>query len=159
MDIKIKIGVIVIDENKEKILLIKEKIEEKNGYFWNIIKGTYGDNGDESIFDAAKRECLEEASIKVDLLNALGTYISKEKDKVRIQPNFIARVISGVPSVPNSEKQALRNESIQELKWFNRKELGDLKADDFASNRAYELVKDWMSGKEYPLETCKQVQL
>ncbi|MDP3893494.1 NUDIX hydrolase [Nocardioides sp.] len=159
MDIKVKIGVIITDENNEKILLIKEKYERKEEFLWNTIRGTYGDSGDESIFDAAERECLEEASAKVDLLNSLGVYISKERDKVRIQFNFLAKIIDGAPSVPKQKEQALRNESIQELRWFDKKELADLNASDFASSRSYELVEDWMSGKKYPLEAYKQVQL
>jgi len=159
MDIQIKIGVIITDENNEKILLIKEKYERKGEFLWNTIRGTYGDSGDESIFDAAKRECLEEASAKIDLLNSLGVYVFKEGDKIRIQFNFLAKIIEGEPSVPSKEEQALRNESIKELRWFDKKELADLNVSDFASNRSYELVKDWMSGKKYTLEAYKQVQL
>ena len=54
-NIKIKIGVIIISDGN-KILLIKEKLEDKPIPLWNIIKGTYGDNGQETVFEAAIRE-------------------------------------------------------------------------------------------------------
>jgi len=44
MSTKIKIGVIITN-NQNQALLIKEKLEDKPVPMWNIIKGTYGDNG------------------------------------------------------------------------------------------------------------------
>ncbi len=86
MDIKVKVGV-VITNSEDKILLLKEKVR-KNIPLWNIVKGSYGDNGDEDIFEAARRECMEEACSDVKLISALGAYVSKEGDKIRIQFNL-----------------------------------------------------------------------
>lgn len=156
MDIKIKIGVVVADDNNN-ILLIKEKIPKNKLPLWNIIKGTYDDNGEESIIDAAKRECLEEASISVELINALGCYISKEQTKIRIQFNFLAKIISGKAMVPKIDEQFKRDESILEIKWFAKNEILKMQADKFISNRVYNLVMDWANGKQYPLEIYKQI--
>ena len=47
-DLKVKVGVVV--ENGDKTLLIREWSNKKSGYFWNIIKGTYGDKENENFF-------------------------------------------------------------------------------------------------------------
>jgi ADP-ribose pyrophosphatase YjhB (NUDIX family) len=57
-DINVKVGVIITDQ-QNRILLIKEKLPKKDGPLWNVIKGTYGDHGNATIFDAAVRECRE----------------------------------------------------------------------------------------------------
>lgn len=156
MNIKIKIGVVVID-GKNNILLIKEKIPKNKLPFWNIIKGTYGDNGEESIIDAAKRECLEEASISVELINAFGCYIAKKEKEIRVQFNFLAKISSGNVAVPQIDDQLKRKESILEVKWFAKNEILKMQADKFISNRTYNLVMDWIDGKQYPLEIYKQI--
>lgn len=159
MDIKAKIGVIITDENNEKILLIKERGEENNPLSWNVIKGTYGDSDDKNVFDAAVRECEEEVSVKVELVSALRIYISQTPEKIRIQFNFLAKIKEGVPNVPDKEKQASRKEYIEELRWFGKEELAGMRPGAFLSNRAYQLVQDWLNGKKYPLEIYKQVEL
>jgi len=159
MDVKVKVGVIITDDKESSILLIKEKIKKKNRPLWNIIKGSYGDNGDEGIFDTAVRECEEEASVKVDLTGALGAYISKEDDKIRIQFNFLGKIIEGEPKIAPQEEQNTRDEYIQEIRWFSKGELSKIGPDEFISNRIYELVKNWMSDKKYPLDIYKQVSL
>ncbi|MBP7811821.1 MAG: NUDIX hydrolase, partial [Candidatus Moranbacteria bacterium] len=65
MDTKAKIGVIVADK-EGRVLLVKEKLEKKPVALWNIIKGSY--DGGETIFEAAKRECWEEVSLNVELI-------------------------------------------------------------------------------------------
>lgn len=159
MDIKIKIGVVIINDNGTEVLFIKEKTKKNNKPLWNIIKGSYGDNGNENIFETATRECLEEASVKVQLLNSLGVYISKKGKTSRIQFNFIGKIIEGIPKIADAKEQESRNEYIQEIRWFNLKEISKLKREDFISNRIFELVQDWLSGKKYPLEIYRQVSL
>jgi ADP-ribose pyrophosphatase YjhB (NUDIX family) len=157
MDTQAKIGVVISNNAGDQIILIKEKTEKHEKPLWNVIKGSYGDKGDENIFEAAQRECREEASVKVELVNALGAYISKDKDRMRIQFNFLAKVIEGEPKVAPADEQQPRDENIQEIKWFTREEISNLNQEEFISNRIYELVQDWISGKKYPLEVYKQV--
>lgn len=155
MNTQVKIGVVV--EDGDKILLIKEKIEKKDRALWNVVKGSYGDNGDETIFEAAIRECQEEASVKVELTGALGTFISRDGDRTRIQFNFVAKIIEGEPRIASADEQEPRNENIQEIKWFSKDELSQMNPEEFISNRAYELIKLWQTGQKYPLDVYKEV--
>jgi len=159
MDTKVKIGVVIEDNAGEKILLIKEEIEKKDRPLWNVVKGSYGDNGDESVFEAAKRECMEEVSVKVELADALGVYISKEGDRMRIQFNFIAKIIEGEPKVAPMDEQKSRDEFIQEIKWFDKKELSKMGPEEFISNRSHQVIQDWLSSPRYPLDTFKHVEI
>ena len=158
MSTKIKIGVIIVDE-KDKILLIKEKLENKPIPLWNIIKGTYGDNGDETIFETAIRECQEEAGVKVDLTNLLGCYIAQRPGKTRIQFNFLAKIMEGKPTLADKKEQESRNEHINELKWFSKGDLTKINLDEFISKRAYAAVQDWVKGKSYFLDTVRHTEL
>jgi len=159
MNTQIKIAVVVADKSGDKILLIKEKIKKKDRPLWNIIKGSHGDNGDESVFEAAKRECGEEVSVKVELTDALGVYISKESDRMRIQFNFIAKIIEGEPKLAPIDEQKTRDEFIQEIKWFSKRELSKMSPEEFISNRSYQVIQDWLSGARYPLDTYKHVEI
>lgn len=158
MSTKIKIGVIIINESS-KILLIKEKLKDKPIPLWNIIKGTYGDNGDETIFETAIRECQEEAGVKVSLTGLLGCYIAQRTDKTRIQFNFLAKITEGEPILADKGKQESRNECINELKWFSKEDLIKMNPDEFVSKRAYTAIKDWLAGKSYSLNAVRHAEL
>lgn len=151
-----KIGVVVVGDN-ETVLLIREKLEKNPIALWNIIKGSY--DGGETIFDAAKRECKEEASLDVELTHSLGAYISEESEKIRIQFNFLAEVNDMNVGVASREEQKLKNEAIEEVRWFTKAEIAQMHPEDFVSARALELLRDWMSGKTFPLEAYKQVDM
>lgn len=156
MDTKAKIGVVIVGEN-EKVLLIKEKLEKKPVALWNIIKGSY--DGGETVFEAAKRECKEEASLDVNLTHSLGTYISEEFGKIRIQFNFLARAKNMSAAAASAEEQASRDEAIEEVRWFTKEEIVQMNPEDFVSARAFELLQDWMAGRSFPLEAYKQVDM
>ena len=158
MDIRSKVGVVIIDD-QDNILLLKEKIKKKGVPLWNTVKGTYGDNGDENIFEAAVRECLEETSTDVELTNSLGCYISKKEDKLRIQFNFLAKIKNGEPKLPRANDQQSRDEAISELKWFTEDEILKMNSDEFMSNRTHKLLTDYISGTKFPLEAYKQVSM
>lgn len=156
MDTKIKVGVIVEGDNN-RVLLIKEKLAKKPVPLWNIIKGSY--DGGETIFAAAIRECKEEASIEVTLVSSLGVYVSEESEKIRAQFNFLARTEDTSAKIASVEEQGSRDENIEELRWFTKEEILKMKPEDFISLRTYELLHDWISGKEFPLEAYKQVAM
>jgi len=124
-----------------------------------VVKGSYGDNGDESVFETAKRECREEVSVKVELTDALGVYISKEGDRMRIQFNFIAKIIEGEPKLAPMDEQKSRDEFIQEVKWFSKEELSKMGPEEFISNRSYQVTRDWLAGLRYPLDIYKRVKI
>ncbi len=154
MDTKVKVGVIVTSRDG-RVLLIKEKLEKKPVALWNIIKGSY--DGNETIFEAAKRECKEEASLDVKLIQSLGVYVSEEQGKIRIQFNFRAEADEGVAGVAPQKEQESRDEAIEEVRWFTKEEIEKMRPEEFVSARALELLRDWIAGKSFPLDTCKQV--
>lgn len=157
INVKIKIGVLII--NNDKVLLLKEKIKKRNVPLWNIVKGSYGDNGDESVFDAASRECLEETSTRVMLTDALGCYISKEGTKLRIQFNFLAKIADGKPVLPNLSEQIKRDEHIIALRWFSKKEIVKMDPNEFISNRTHAILLDWIKGDYYPIKIFKHIAM
>lgn len=158
MSTKTKIGVIIVND-QNKILLLKEKLEDKPVSLWNIVKGTYGDNGDETIFEAAARECQEEAGVKINLTDLLGCYIAQRSDKIRIQFNFLAEIVEGKPTLSGSKEQKSRDECISELKWFSKEDLTKMDPDEFISKRAYTAIQDWIEDKLYPLDAIKHTEL
>jgi ADP-ribose pyrophosphatase YjhB (NUDIX family) len=158
MPTKSKIGVLIVN-NKDELLLIKEKIKKNPEPRWNIIKGTYGDIDDESVFDTAVRECKEEISVDVKLQKALGCYIARQDEKIRIQFNFQASIISGEPKILDISEQDKNNESISEFKWFTKKDLKGMEGSEFISNRIYEIIKGWINGQIYPLDIYKQISM
>ena len=131
--------------------------QKKPVALWNIIKGTY--DGGETIFDAAKRECKEEASIEVDLVNALGAYVSEESGKMRVQFNFLALAHESGAAVADQAEQLSRGEAIEEVCWFTKEEIAQMHPDEFVSARASELLADWATGTKFSLESYKQVEM
>ncbi len=57
--------VVVLLQDKNKILLLKEWSNKKGGYFWNLIKGTFGDHDSETLEDCAKREISAPSSSRI----------------------------------------------------------------------------------------------
>jgi len=76
LEIKIKVGVLV--QKKNKLLLIKELDASRKQHYWNIIKGTFEPARDKNLFAAARRECLEEVGIKVNLKGVLNVFYLKK---------------------------------------------------------------------------------
>lgn len=151
----IKVSVIIVND-KNEVLLLKEKVKKNDRPLWNIIKGTYGDNGDETILEAAKRECMEEASVAVDLAGATGCYATGKTDDLKIQFNFIGRISSGEPKIDSKEEQESRNEDIREIKWFSKDQLIQMPKEDFISEKIFVMISDWIKGESYPLAIIKQ---
>ncbi len=158
MSNEIKVG-IIITNNQNKILLLKEKIKKKPTPLWNIIKGSYGDTDQETIFETAIRECQEEACVKVVLTGSSGCYIAQKKDKISTIITFIAKIIKGTPCLAKENEQLLRNENISELKWFSIEEILKMKNEEFISNRIYIIIQNWIKGNHYPLDIIKQVEM
>ena len=157
MSHKIKIGVIISDQNR--VLLLKEKIEKNPIPLWNIVKGTYGDSGPETIFETAIREAKEEAGVIVELTGLLGCYISQQNDDTRSQFTFLAKIINGTPTLTAENEQVLLNENITELRWFNKEEIAKLSPSDFISNRIYTMISDWLKEENYSISAVKQVEM
>ncbi len=155
MNIKVKVAVIVMNSQGE-VLLIKERCEHNSVALWNVIKGTY--DGGETIYQAAIRECKEEASVDIELTHSLGVFVSNEHEKIRVQCNFLATT-KDIAHISSREDQQQLKESIEEVRWHSKDELSLMKPTEFISHRAYELLQDWMKGNMYPLDALKQVKM
>lgn len=158
MSNKIKVGIIIVD-NQNKILLLKEKIKKNPNPLWNIIKGSYDDTNQETIFEAAIRECQEEACVDVILTGSSGCYIAQKKEKISAIITFTAKIIKGAPCLAKKNEQLLRDENISELKWFSIEEISKMKNKEFISNRIYIIIQNWIKGDHYPLNIIKQVKM
>ena len=154
--IKIKIGVLV--ENRNRLLLIKESNDPDGRYYWNIIKGSFEPDKDKNFFESAKRECEEEAGIRVKLTHLLNVMYLNKKDMYIIQFNFIASIKKGIPKVAKINHQKMRNEDIVELKFFSKNELRKMKEQEFMNERAFLAVKEWLQNKKSDLKIFKFIK-
>lgn len=151
---KLKVSAVVINDDG-KILMIKEKVEKNIRPLWNIIKGTYGDVANETIFEAIKRECQEEASIEIEIISTTGCYITNKNNEINLQINFVAKCVKGEPAVAHLEKQFLRGECISEIKWFTKEDILSLGKREFISEKIYTVVHDFLNGDQYSTSVFK----
>lgn len=156
MDIGIKVGVIITNV-EDQVLLIKEISSKNTESKWNIVKGTYG--GNESIFNAAVRECREETGLIVELRKTLGVYISKKENKMRVQFNFLAYSDDKNITIASKKEQELLHENIEDARWFSKNEIMTMECNQFVSQRSFELLHDWINEKDFDLDCFKHVHL
>ena len=105
----LKAGAIILDKEKQNILLIKGKHANK----WNVPKGSSDDN--ESIRNTAIREICEETGIT--------TTISKYDIPIKIYKVFLYTIIIN----KNIKIDPQDKEEIQEAKWFRLCDLHSIK--------------------------------
>ncbi|MFA7243837.1 MAG: NUDIX hydrolase [Patescibacteria group bacterium] len=149
-EIYLKIGVVVLNENDE-ILLIKEKVDEESEPALNIIKGTF-DKPHESIIDCAKRECLEEAGLEVEFLGVLNILTMQSRGKLKIQFNFVARANTDKVSLPKERGLHIEGENIIGESWFTNDQIADLEPKDFVADYTLRIIREWIeNGKVYSL--------
>lgn len=149
MDTQIKVGAII--EDNDKILLIKEWSNSKNGYFWNIIKGTFDGLIDDTFEECVIREAMEEIGVSIQLSKFIKLSI-KHGFSTRIYVNFVASIVHGKPKIESKKDQATRNEDIIEAKWFTKHELNKMDEDKYINDVAYETVTSWLNNKTYSLD-------
>jgi len=158
MSNELKVGIIVTN-NKNEVLLLKEKGKKNTSFLWNIVKGSYGDAGQETIFETAIRECQEEAGVKITVTGLLGCYISQQNNKIRTQITFIAKVDKGLPRLASKKEQLLRNENIEKLEWFTKENIQKMQPKEFITARTYQILQDWIIGKSFPPDSVKQIKM
>lgn len=147
-NIIIKIGVLTVLQGK--LLLIKEKREHDDKYYWNIIKGTYEQKKDKSLIEAAKREAKEEAGIIVKNLQLFNVFEVRKKKEIIFQFNFLANIKNKRSCLASKDQQKKRNEDIIEIRFFDKKTLRKMKRKDFLGNRSYLIIQNWLTGgKEF----------
>ena len=144
LEIKIKVGVLV--QKKNKLLLIKELDASRKQHYWNIIKGTFEPARDKNLFAAARRECLEEVGIKVNLKGMLNVFYLKKRGYALFQFNFLGEAKND-PKLASKREQKERGEDIAEFRWFSRKNISKLKKAEFMNSRTFVTVKGWTSKK------------
>jgi hypothetical protein len=93
----------------------------------------------------------------VELTDALGCNLSKSEENIRVQFNFLAKIINGEPKVPEKDEQVKRGESILEVKWFTKNEILKMDQSEFISDPTHKLILNWISDKKFPLEIFKQI--
>ncbi|MFA7209132.1 MAG: NUDIX hydrolase [Parcubacteria group bacterium] len=155
----IKIAIVIRDkENPENVLLIKEKVEKSSVAKWNIIKGTC-ETQKEDIFEAAVRECFEEASVHIRIESSLGCFfVSKEDGSTSIQFNFLASIGSGNIGIQDKNFQKKLGENISEVRWFDKSEIAGMDDSEFVSPRTKLLLDNWMNGRTYPLDSISVME-
>jgi len=140
MIIILKVTALICD-NKGKVLLIKEWSKKKNGYFWNVVKGTFTPPQDKNLAETVIREAKEEINLDVDVENILSIFEINKADSFLLQVNFICRPKTG--SRPSLPKLFEKNEEIVEFKWFNFYEFRLIKEDEFMGKRVVVIVNDF----------------
>lgn len=149
--VKLKAGVIV--RHRGQVLLIRERNNRTRRYAWNVIKGTFEPGKDASIIETAIREAREEANAKIKPRYLLRTYYLLDRNDALMMFVLVADLIDSRIGVAPREVQAQYGTrgNIIETRFFTRKELLKLKPSDFVGMRGYLAVRDYLSGKRFPL--------
>lgn len=135
--------VATIIQQDDRFLLVEE-IDKASGR--SVINQPAGHlEEDESLVEAAKRECLEETGYRVEILHYQGlyTYFAQGNGVTYHRHCFVGKVIA-------QDEDAVLDEGIIGPKWLTLKEL-------IASNQArsplvIRCIEDALAGKRYPLE-------
>ena len=140
MELKIYVSTII--RSDDKILLVKEA-KEINFQKWNLPGGSL--EPEETIFEGAKREVLEETFLTVKLVSFLGVY---KRQSLRFV--FIGELVE--------EGQPQAGDEILETKWFSQDEIFQLADEFFVSPVIFrKMVSDYYEGIYYPLTTIFEV--
>ncbi len=156
MDTQIKVGLLIT--NKEELLLIKEWSNNKNGYFWNVVKGSFEPEKDKTLAECAIREADEEIGVKITLEKFINLVI-KHGFSTRIYVNLVASITNGEPRVASDENQKLLKEDIKEVKWLKKDDLKKMPEEEFINDVVFMAISKWLSGETYPLELLTEVDL
>ena len=143
-------------KNEDKILLIKEWSKRKNGYFWNVVKGTFDSEKDGGLIASAIREAKEEVNLDIIIESILSIFEIKRKDDFLLQINFISYAQNG--SVPSLSKTHEKDEEIIDYKWFNYDEFKLLNENEIMDKRVTIIVNNYFSNQsKYSLSIIKSV--
>jgi ADP-ribose pyrophosphatase YjhB (NUDIX family) len=144
--------------NADKILLIKEWSDGKKNYFWNVIKGTFEGGIDKDLVSCAQREIAEEAKLSASPIGFLGV-VNKNGFSTRVYFGFLCEPSSNTDINKNLSEKEIVGEDIKEVRWFDLSEVRRLKENQFVNDMGYYFVQRWLSGKVYPTEVLKEIDL
>lgn len=155
MKFTIKIGVILINTNNE-VLLIKEKYHEEAGYKWNLVKGTH-DVDTENLLECAQREIKEEVGmdVSIDKLQLKDIFQYGDTANQRLLFVFHAANVDANAILASQKEQSMRGESINDVKWFNEKELTLITENDCIAPYVYLALNALRQGKVSSLNIIK----
>lgn len=145
----IKVTNLIVGRSGE-ILLIKEWSKRKNGYYWNLIKGTFDHRKDKSVLNAIERETKEELNLNFKTLGILSILEKKgPKGEFLIQINFVSNLAGKTaPAIP---KKFEPDEEIIGYKWFSKKEFYKISRDELMSEDIVDIVRSWHKNQNtYP---------
>ena len=137
------VGAII--EKNGKILLVKETKASAKGK-WSHPAG-WLDVGEDPI-NGVKREVEEETGHEFTPNNILGIYSFVGKDG-EIRKHCVKIIFTGKIS---DEKVRELEEDVSETKWFTPEEIENMDMDTLRDLDIKTMVKDYFSGKKYPLE-------
>lgn len=138
-------GTIILKDGKIK--MVKELKKECFGK-WSFPAGHLKD--DETIFEGAKRETLEETGCIVNLKKVFPILKMKNKDFNIIMILFLGDLVE--------ETDCFDKDEIHETKWFSIDEIKNMKKEDI---RCYEVVENVLEALDknilYDLDIFKEI--
>ena len=135
-------------EKNNKILLVREASKKIDTNKWNLPTG-WVDLGEELI-DTAKREVKEETGYDFTPCYILGIY-SLLRTELKKYFGSVPHPIKIIYVGKISGKQSKLADDISEIKWFSPKEIFRMDKDTLRDLDIKQIVKDYFSGKKYPL--------
>ncbi|MBU3934706.1 NUDIX domain-containing protein [Patescibacteria group bacterium] len=140
-----------IIEKDGKILLVKES--QRKGIDagkWNHPAGWI--EVGESPIDAAKKEVEEESGFKFTPTYLIGIYSLNREDFLKHGEEVhhpIKLIFTGTISEERNKNLA---DDISEARWFAPEEIYKMNSDILRDSDIKQIVKDYFSGKKYPLD-------
>lgn len=154
------IKVTALISREKRVLLIKEWSKKRQGFFWNVIKGTYDGKKDHDLVTTAVREAREEASLNVLPTGLLSVFLLKRGENTIIQFNLCCSVRG--KHEPKIRKKYEKDEAIAELRWFTKKDFQKLKLHSLFSKRTRDILVDYFGNKKFAsltlLKNCNELR-
>lgn len=148
---KVTLVAMALLEHEGKFLLVQQARSRRQAGKWGP-PGGKPDQG-ETLFDAARRETLEETGLKVELAGFVGLARSGHREDPNLFVCFSGRLAAGSP-----QDLKLKEGEISGGRWLSLEELESgavpLRATPFVT-----LYRRCLEGKIYPLEVVQHEPL
>lgn len=111
-------GAHILNENNQILLMKRNKNCRNKAGFWSIPGG--GVRPFDTIEETLKREIKEELGVDIEIIRLISVTndIIKEENQHWVSPQFLCRIIKGVP-------KNLEPHKSEEIKWFDLDNLPD----------------------------------
>lgn len=139
------VGTIVIKDNK--ILMVREAKEKCYGK-WSFPAGHIEPN--ETIYEGAKRETLEETGCTVTLKKAFPIFLKNTNDSKIVMMHFLSDLVN--------EENSYNKDEILETKWINIDTIKSMNKQDFRSSAVvYQIIDDIEKKNLFDLNIVKDM--